>query len=269
MAAGLCVTLWLSILLPLAADLHDSDDGQKDAGSVILESPVDPVVEGEAVTLLCKNNLISTNLTADFYKDNELIGSSNTGAMIIYNVSKSDAGQYKCRVSGAGESPENWLFVKAGVILECPAHPVKGGDSVTLRCRKHNDPTTRIADFYRHGVHINTGYNGEMIIHSASKSDEGPYKCSISGFGESAESWLAVQENGNFVPEKSPENSVAFGGSHLYILLSFFFIVVFLAVLLLVGGLHFRKKRAMESTASEAKSVDEDCQSEAGSEAYL
>ncbi|XP_072233016.1 low affinity immunoglobulin gamma Fc region receptor III-A-like [Leuresthes tenuis] len=184
--------MWVMItLLLLVAEEH----GKEADDSVILESPVLPVMVGESVTLLCKNKLISTNLTADFYKDNVLIGSSNTGAMIINNVSQSDAGRYKCRVSGAGESPGNWLFVKAGVILECPAHPVKGGDSVTLRCRKHNDPTTRIADFYRHGVHINTGYNGEMIIHSASKSDEGPYKCSISGFGESAESWLAVKDD--------------------------------------------------------------------------
>ncbi|KAM4536519.1 Fc receptor-like protein 5 [Odontesthes bonariensis] len=150
---------------------------------------------GDAVTLLCKSNPTSTNLTADFYKDNVLIMSSNTGTVIIYNVSMSDAGQYKCRVSGAGESPENWLHVKAGVILESPPPPVKEGDSVTLRCRKHNDPTTHIADFYKHGVRIKTGYNGEMIIHRVSKSDEGPYKCSISGFGESTESRLAVQDD--------------------------------------------------------------------------
>jgi len=83
--------------------------------------------------------------------------------------------------------------LSAGVILESPPHPVKEGDSVTLRCRKHKDPTTLIADFYKHGVRIKTGYKGEMIIHSVSKSDEGPYKCSISGLGVSEESWLAVQ----------------------------------------------------------------------------
>ncbi|KAM4536257.1 high affinity immunoglobulin epsilon receptor subunit alpha-like [Odontesthes bonariensis] len=254
MAAGLCITLWLSILLPLAADLHASDDAQKNAGSVILESPVDPVMPGDAVTLLCKSNPTSTNLTADFYKDNVLIRSSNTGTMIIYNVSKSDAGQYKCRVSGAGESPVNWLFVKPGVILESPPHPVKEGDSVTLRCRKHNNPTTHIADFHKHGVHIKTGYSGEMIIHRVSKSDEGPYKCSISGVGESEESVLAVQGNDNFVPEQSPENSGAFDRNHLYILVSVVSAVVFLAVLLLVGGLYFKKKRAVASTASEDES---------------
>jgi len=83
---------------------------------VILESPVLPVMVGEAVTLLCKTKLTSTNLIADFYKDNVLIRSSNTGTMVIYNVSKSDAGRYKCRGSGAGESAENWLFVKGGCI---------------------------------------------------------------------------------------------------------------------------------------------------------
>ena len=72
---------------------------------------------GESVNLLCRSHeTTSSNLNVDFFKDNELIRSSNTGAMIINNVSKSDAGRYKCRVSGNGESSENWLFVKGGSI---------------------------------------------------------------------------------------------------------------------------------------------------------
>ena len=82
------------------------------ADSVILESPVLPVMDGNNVTLSCRKKNTSSNLTADFYKDGLLIGSSSTGEMIIYRVSKSDEGNYKCRMSGAGESPENWLAVR-------------------------------------------------------------------------------------------------------------------------------------------------------------
>ncbi|XP_023136610.2 low affinity immunoglobulin gamma Fc region receptor II-like [Amphiprion ocellaris] len=82
------------------------------AGSVILESPVLPVMEGEAVTFRCRNETTSSNLTADFYKDKVLIGSSSTGNFTIESVSNSDEGLYKCNISGVGESPESWLTIR-------------------------------------------------------------------------------------------------------------------------------------------------------------
>lgn len=85
------------------------------------------------------------------------------------------------------------ILISCAVILEIPIHPVTEGNAVTLRCRKKNNPTSNIADFYKHGAHIGTGYKGDVIIPSVSKFDEGPYKCTISGAGESAESWLSVR----------------------------------------------------------------------------
>ncbi|XP_072232315.1 sialoadhesin-like [Leuresthes tenuis] len=83
-------------------------------GSVILESPALPLWEGEAVTLRCTNKEApSSNLTAEFYKKGLFIGSSSTGTMTIFGVSKSDEGLYKCNISGAGESPDSWLVVRA------------------------------------------------------------------------------------------------------------------------------------------------------------
>ncbi|XP_039677809.1 uncharacterized protein LOC120572546 [Perca fluviatilis] len=79
------------------------------AGSVIMGSPVLPVMEGEAVTLSCRQKQTSTNLTTQFFKDGHLMEKSSTGIMTIHNVSKSDEGLYKCRISGARESPESWL----------------------------------------------------------------------------------------------------------------------------------------------------------------
>ncbi|XP_076581122.1 uncharacterized protein LOC143317068 [Chaetodon auriga] len=84
-------------------------------GSVILESPVHPVMEGDAVTLRCTNRgTSSSNLTADFYKDGLLISSSSAGIMTIHSVSASDEGLYMCNVSGAGRSPDSWLAVRGG-----------------------------------------------------------------------------------------------------------------------------------------------------------
>ncbi|XP_030610043.1 high affinity immunoglobulin epsilon receptor subunit alpha-like [Archocentrus centrarchus] len=87
------------------------------AGSVILESPAVPVLEGEAVTLRCRNKTTSSNFTADFYKDGLHISSSSTGSMSIDRASKLHEGLYKCSISGAGESPESWLKVTALLCL--------------------------------------------------------------------------------------------------------------------------------------------------------
>ncbi|XP_038587714.1 Fc receptor-like protein 5 [Micropterus salmoides] len=83
------------------------------AGSVILESPALPVMEGEALTLQCRDKKTSSNLTADFYKDGRLIRSSSTGDMTIHTVSVSDEGLYKCNITDVGESAESWLAVRA------------------------------------------------------------------------------------------------------------------------------------------------------------
>ncbi|XP_005753770.1 high affinity immunoglobulin gamma Fc receptor IB-like isoform X2 [Pundamilia nyererei] len=84
-------------------------------GSVILESPVHPLQEGDAATLRCMVKQTSfINLPAEFYKDGLLIRNSSTGNITILKVSKSDEGFYKCTISGSGESLDSWLSVKAG-----------------------------------------------------------------------------------------------------------------------------------------------------------
>ncbi|XP_023286634.1 low affinity immunoglobulin gamma Fc region receptor II-b-like [Seriola lalandi dorsalis] len=83
------------------------------AGSVILESPVLPVTEGDDVTLRCRNITSSSNPTADFYKDDVFIRSSSTGNMTIHSVSEADEGLYRCNISAAGQSTGSWLRVRA------------------------------------------------------------------------------------------------------------------------------------------------------------
>ncbi|XP_026005829.1 Fc receptor-like B, partial [Astatotilapia calliptera] len=78
-------------------------------GSVILQSPVLPVMEGDDVTLLCKTKTPPSNLPAAFYKDGSLIRKQPTGHMTIQHVSRSDEGLYKCDISGHGESPSSWI----------------------------------------------------------------------------------------------------------------------------------------------------------------
>ncbi|XP_033182635.1 low affinity immunoglobulin gamma Fc region receptor II-like [Anabas testudineus] len=81
-------------------------------GSVILQSPVLPVMEGHDVTLHCQTKNCS-KLPADFYKDGSLIRTEPTGHMTIHHVTKSDEGLYKCHISSHGESPPSWISVTA------------------------------------------------------------------------------------------------------------------------------------------------------------
>ncbi|KAI3376304.1 hypothetical protein L3Q82_016412, partial [Scortum barcoo] len=81
-------------------------------GSVILQSPVLPVMEGDDnVTLHCKTKTPPSNLPAAFYKDGSLIRPESAGHMTIRHVSKSDEGLYKCHISSHGESPPSWISV--------------------------------------------------------------------------------------------------------------------------------------------------------------
>ncbi|XP_025760972.1 Fc receptor-like protein 5 [Oreochromis niloticus] len=86
-------------------------------GSVILQSPVLPVMEGDDVTLLCKTKTTPSNLPAAFYKDGSLIRKQPTGHMTIQHVSRSDEGLYKCDISGHGESPSSWITVTVCVVV--------------------------------------------------------------------------------------------------------------------------------------------------------
>ncbi|XP_075307274.1 high affinity immunoglobulin gamma Fc receptor I-like [Odontesthes bonariensis] len=80
---------------------------------VILQSPVLPVMEGGDVTLSCQTRTPPSNLPAAFYKDGSLIRTEPTGHMTLRPVTSSDEGLYRCSISGHGESPSSWLFVRA------------------------------------------------------------------------------------------------------------------------------------------------------------
>uniref|UniRef100_A0A673WCH2 Ig-like domain-containing protein n=1 Tax=Salmo trutta TaxID=8032 RepID=A0A673WCH2_SALTR len=79
-------------------------------GAVILESPALPVTERDSVTLRCRYQETTSDLTAVFYKDGTFIRTETTGEMTIPAVSKSDEGLYKC-YNSKGDSPESWMTV--------------------------------------------------------------------------------------------------------------------------------------------------------------
>ncbi|KAL4007915.1 hypothetical protein ACER0C_001767 [Sarotherodon galilaeus] len=112
----------------------------------------------------------------------------------ISNVYPDDSGEYWCETEGGNRSNKINITVTAGsVILESPAIPVIEEENVTLWCRNKTASSNFTTDFYKYGHPVHNSSTGNMTIHRVSKSDEALYKCSISGVGESSESWLSVR----------------------------------------------------------------------------
>ncbi|KAK2810644.1 hypothetical protein Q5P01_000361 [Channa striata] len=117
----------------------------------------------------------------------------------ITDLYPSDSGVYWCESGAGGCSNSVSITVTAGsVILESPASTLMAGETLILRCT--NEITSSInltTDFYKDGLLIESSSTGDFIIPSVSESDEGFYKCNISGAGESPDSWLSVRGTGH------------------------------------------------------------------------
>ncbi|KAM3590238.1 uncharacterized protein V6R79_006403 [Siganus canaliculatus] len=164
------------------------------AGSVVLESPVLPVMEGHDVTLSCRQKSASSNLTAQFFKDGILLESSSTGSITLDGVTKDNEGVYRCQMPGAGQSLESWLHVRAGsVVLESPVLPVMEGHNMTLSCRQKPASSNLTAQFFKDGILWESSSSGSITLDGVTKDNEGVYRCQMSGAGESLESWLHVR----------------------------------------------------------------------------
>ncbi|KAM4609719.1 uncharacterized protein ACJ7VT_013071 [Polymixia lowei] len=149
---------------------------------------------------------------------------------------------YWCE-SGAQRSKTINITVTDGdVMLDSPVLPVMEGGVVTLRCRTNKTPSSLPADFYKDGSLISTQSTREMTIPAVSKSDEGLYKCKISGLGESPHSWLAVTETNATAPPPSSSPPLC-SPPHILVVCSVSACVVVLLVLLVLGMWCFWRKR--------------------------
>ncbi|XP_039462909.1 low affinity immunoglobulin gamma Fc region receptor II-like [Oreochromis aureus] len=226
---ALCVKLVMSVIILLCA--HDQ---KIDAASLHILPNRLQFFEYEAVTFYCDgvdycevvHKVKGKIKTCPNTKKRTPTGSSCT----ITNVYLDDSGEYWYETEGGIRSNSINISVTAGsVILESPAIPVMEGEAVTLSCRNKLTPSDFMADFYKYGVHISNTSTGNMTIHKVSKSDEGYYKCSILGVGESPESWLSVTET-KTDPSSQPS-------CHIYLVLRTVFTIIMVALLLLLVGL--------------------------------
>ncbi|XP_050924489.1 low affinity immunoglobulin gamma Fc region receptor III-A isoform X4 [Lates calcarifer] len=247
---ALCFRLMVNVLLLLTAQAQKSD-----RVFLRIEPNSQQFFDYEPISLKCEGThspaewKVMRRITSDITECE-----SSTGSLDIPAAFVSHSGEYWCEnAEGERSNTVNISVTGDGVILESPALPVTEGDAVTLRCRRKGSSSDLPADFYKNGLISGTGYTGQITIPSVSKSDEGLYKCSISGSnGESPESWLAVtaanttpstpQERQTHPSQESPPNHL--GLNQLSIQLSVVFTILCVAVLLLVMGLlHCRKQR--------------------------
>ncbi|XP_039678218.1 low affinity immunoglobulin gamma Fc region receptor II-b-like isoform X2 [Perca fluviatilis] len=119
-------------------------------------------------------------------------GRSDGSSCVISHIFPLDSGVYWCESrEGATSNIINITVTGGPVILESPVLPVMEGHDVTLHCKTKTSSNLPAA-FYRDGSFIRTEPASHMNIRGASRSDEGLYKCSISGVGESPPSWVSV-----------------------------------------------------------------------------
>ncbi|XP_028420347.1 low affinity immunoglobulin gamma Fc region receptor II-a-like isoform X2 [Perca flavescens] len=186
-----------------------------------------------------------------------------TGTITIKPAFTSDSGEYWCEnKEGERSNSVNITITASEVVLESPAVPVMEEESVSLSCKNKMAASNLPADFSKDGVLTGTGYKGNFIINNVSKSHQGIYKCSISGHGESPESWLSVREritkSSKEIQEspESPDTSSTNGFPDLSILLSVVFNIFCVAVLLLVIGQYHCQKKRVGCFSSEMPGTD-------------
>ncbi|KAL4007939.1 hypothetical protein ACER0C_001791 [Sarotherodon galilaeus] len=188
--SALCIRLLMTIMVLLSVQ-----DQKVDAVSLHVVPNRLQFFEYESVTFHCEgvdycevvHNIKGKVESCSKTNDTTPTGSS-CSIQIVYT---DNSGEYWYETEGGAKSNIINLSVTAGpVILESPAVPVSMEETVTLSCRNKFPSSNFKADFYKYGCLIHKSSTGNMTIQRVSKTDEGLYKCSISGVGESPESWL-------------------------------------------------------------------------------
>uniref|UniRef100_A0A3P9DSQ2 Ig-like domain-containing protein n=1 Tax=Maylandia zebra TaxID=106582 RepID=A0A3P9DSQ2_9CICH len=160
-------------------------------------------LEGDFVSLSCEEDDSSAGWTLwrNTSKGNIIQcgngwGTSFNSSCDISYIVERDSGVYWCE---SREGPISNMVnltvtgkLSVWMILQSPVLPAMEGDDVTLLCKTKTTPSNLPAAFYKDGFLISNGSSVNMTIQHVSRSDEGLYKCDISGHGESPSSWITV-----------------------------------------------------------------------------
>ncbi|XP_042073063.1 low affinity immunoglobulin gamma Fc region receptor II-a-like [Haplochromis burtoni] len=248
-------TLSIRLLTAILVMMAVQADHSNFAGAVFARIVPDrrQFFEYDNVSVLCEEDNGISEWSVK-WKSHKITNSSlplniSASPCTIYPIFKRHSGEYWCENEKGERSEVVNISVTAGfVILESPTIPVMEGNDVTLNCTNKQTQSEHITDFYKDGVSLGTWYQSSMTIKNISKSDEGLYKCSISGAGESPESWLAVIKQ-----SKVPHKETDLSHSHVPkkdILLWTVICALLAAMLLLLVGLLLHKRHKVSACFS-------------------
>ncbi|XP_058867971.1 Fc receptor-like protein 6 [Acipenser ruthenus] len=166
---------------------------------VILQTPSQPVIEGDTLTLRCliRNGYKAARVA--FYKDNNQLQYRAGTARSVDRVSKSDEGSYRCkawwwntasRTESWSESAEVWVSVRelfsTPTLTVLPGASVWEGEAVTLQCGAHiNKQGTQLQYRYSkdNGTVRGAGSQDQHSIPAAGLRDTGRYQCEVEAAG--------------------------------------------------------------------------------------
>ncbi|XP_076019385.1 low affinity immunoglobulin gamma Fc region receptor III-A-like isoform X1 [Genypterus blacodes] len=239
------ITLLMHTLIVIAVQIHYCL-AKKSAVFPRIDPSRLQIFEYESVSFACEDLVGSAGWSHVRNAKKVLNECSKAGDSTLWCKIKeaygSDSGHYWCETKNGERSKTINITVTGGdVILVSPVLPIDEGETITLHCQNKTTPSSISADFYKDGVPIRFSPTGEMTIQNVSQSDEGLYKCNMSGIGESPESRLIVTGCKVGVIHAAVQYSPV-----LWILRSVFLVA---PLLMLVGLLHYRKHRDFADAA--------------------
>ncbi|XP_058874337.1 Fc receptor-like protein 5 [Acipenser ruthenus] len=164
---------------------------------VILQTPPQPVFEGDALTLKCRDRYNYHITKVVFYKDNKELQSQAGTELSVARVSKSDEGSFKCRAWwwSSFHYSEGYAEVRVSVgelfswvtLTASPGATVKEGEALNLTCEAAVNKTPRPQLHYtivRDGEPVTNSTDSALYsIASTEKSHTGSYTCAVESQG--------------------------------------------------------------------------------------
>ncbi|KAM4706564.1 sialoadhesin-like [Discoglossus pictus] len=152
--------------------------------AVTLVSPSSEVQEGAAVTMTCEVLGVNPDEISYSWFKNTLLMNERSGQSIIFQkVTRSDAGNYNCRIEndkGSDSSPAVVLNVlyspdDVKVLIKPSEGNIKRGTSVTLTCQVNSSNPAPRYTWSKDGKQLSTGQS--VYYHRVSRNDHGEYRC--------------------------------------------------------------------------------------------
>ncbi|KAG1955872.1 hypothetical protein F2P79_007851 [Pimephales promelas] len=141
------------------------------------------VKDGDSVSLRCKSSCSLPQQTTFIWYRNTQILTDRTENLHLQSVNRSDAGNYKCEISGNNHhliSPAFYLNVEyppqSVSVSISPSGVIVEGDSVTLKCISDSNPPALNFSWFKEGKLLQSGDTFSLINIKSEAS--GNYHCS-------------------------------------------------------------------------------------------